>query len=63
MPEIAVDEDRDPGLGENEIRASGEGLAVLPEIHSRGAEERPDVTFRGCILALDSRHHPAALLR
>jgi hypothetical protein len=63
MPEVTVDENGNSFLREDEIGTAREGAIMLPEFDPRGLQKGADISFRGCILPLNSRHHSTSLLR
>lgn len=63
VPEVAVHEDGDPSLAENDIRPAGKVFDVLAEPQASPVKRRPHPHLQFRILSLDAGHAVTALLR
>ena len=60
MPETPVDEYHESKLGQYEVRATRQVIAMKPETESRRMEMSPHSHFRLGMLSSDRRHHSGA---
>src|SRR5690348_8483519 len=63
VPETSVDKDHLAPAGEDEVWAAWQPFRVQDVAVAQTMDQPPDNHFRLCVLALDRRHVPAALLR